>query len=392
MNSMTNVDATTDLASAEDRAWDVLVVGAGVAGATAARGLAQRGRRVLLVDKATFPRWKVCGCCLNGAALASLAAQGLGDLPARCGAPRLMQVEIACGRGRLRLDLPAGVALSRERLDVELVRAAVDAGAAFLPGTRARWAEADESGVVVELGQDARAVRVRAARVVAADGLNAGFTRHVPGVTRVLRGDSRIGAGATAESLPACQPGTIHMIVGAAGYVGLVRLEDGPVDLAAALEPSAVTAAGGLAPAVGGILASAGVPGADAVAGLRWVGTPPLTRRHTAPADARVFLAGDAAEYVEPFTGEGMAWALQSGAALAVLLSGASAADSGAVQVAWQQTRRRLLAGRQWRCAWLTRALRHPWLTRGGIALLSVAPQLSRPYLRGLNAPTPALG
>ncbi len=51
------------------RLWDVLVVGAGVAGAMAAHGAAQRGLSVMLIDKAAFPRGKACGCCLNQAAV-----------------------------------------------------------------------------------------------------------------------------------------------------------------------------------------------------------------------------------------------------------------------------------------------------------------------------------
>ena len=53
--------------------WDGIVIGAGPAGAMAARQLALAGRRVLLVEKKRFPRWKICGACLNGQALAAPA-------------------------------------------------------------------------------------------------------------------------------------------------------------------------------------------------------------------------------------------------------------------------------------------------------------------------------
>ena len=49
--------------------WQAVVVGAGPAGALAALQLARQGVRVLLVEKRAFPRWKVCGCCLNAQAL-----------------------------------------------------------------------------------------------------------------------------------------------------------------------------------------------------------------------------------------------------------------------------------------------------------------------------------
>jgi Dehydrogenases (flavoproteins) len=48
--------------------WDVVVIGAGVAGGLAALDCARRGLRVLVVEQRAFPRWKVCGCCFNAQA------------------------------------------------------------------------------------------------------------------------------------------------------------------------------------------------------------------------------------------------------------------------------------------------------------------------------------
>ena len=79
------IEPTLDPGEASRHTWDAIVVGAGPAGAMAARELALGGAAVLLIDKASFPRWKVCGCCLNSAALATLASAGLGDLVARHG-------------------------------------------------------------------------------------------------------------------------------------------------------------------------------------------------------------------------------------------------------------------------------------------------------------------
>ena len=104
--------------------WDAVVIGAGPAGAVTARGLARRGRSVLLVDKATFPRAKVCGGCLNGAALAALAAAGLGHVPAACGAVPLDRVRVAAGRRTATLPLPAGAAVEREPFDFALLNEA----------------------------------------------------------------------------------------------------------------------------------------------------------------------------------------------------------------------------------------------------------------------------
>src|SRR5439155_12573761 len=109
--------------------------------------LARMGKAVLLVDKVQFPRWKVCGCCLNAGALAALRAAGLGGLAAQCRAVPLQNVELAAGKRRVVLPLSGGAALSRETFDAALVRAAVEAGASFL------------AGVFASLGEDRQSVR-----------------------------------------------------------------------------------------------------------------------------------------------------------------------------------------------------------------------------------------
>ena len=78
--------------------WDVVVVGAGPAGSMAALEIARRGPSVLLVDKARFPRYKVCGCCLNGRTLSLLGLAGLGGLVEQCGGSPLRSFELAVGK------------------------------------------------------------------------------------------------------------------------------------------------------------------------------------------------------------------------------------------------------------------------------------------------------
>lgn len=87
--------ATLEVGEAGRRIWDAIVVGAGPAGALAARELARWHCSVLLVDKAVFPRSKVCGCCLNGRALAVLREADLGHLPATLGAVQLADILLA---------------------------------------------------------------------------------------------------------------------------------------------------------------------------------------------------------------------------------------------------------------------------------------------------------
>ena len=112
--------------------WDVLVVGAGPAGAVAAREVARAGARALLVDRAAFPRPKVCGACLNLRAIDSLDRLGLAERVAALGPRPLRRVRLAAGGAEAALALPGGCSLSRERFDEALAQAAVEAGAPIL--------------------------------------------------------------------------------------------------------------------------------------------------------------------------------------------------------------------------------------------------------------------
>ena len=118
--------------------YDAVVIGAGPAGGIAALGLARAGRRVLLVDKHRFPRAKVCGCCLNASAVATLRGAALGG-PLDALTPRPVdRLVMRAGNRVARLPLPAGVSLSRPALDGMLADAAVAAGATFRDGVSAR--------------------------------------------------------------------------------------------------------------------------------------------------------------------------------------------------------------------------------------------------------------
>ncbi len=189
---------------------------------------------MLLVEQANLPRGKVCGCCLNGSALSTLAAAGLGDLAAACGAVPLTRLRLAASGGMAEVAL-AGVALSREALDVALARAAVTAGAHFLPRTRAALGGVVDGGRTLLLHQGDATIETRAAVVVAADGLGGKLLARAGVAEAPPDCGARLGAGVVLDQGPAFyEPGIVFMACGAGGYVGLVRLEDGRLDLAAA--------------------------------------------------------------------------------------------------------------------------------------------------------------
>jgi flavin-dependent dehydrogenase len=107
----------------------------------------------------------------------------------------------------------------------------------------------------------------------------------------------------------------------------------------------------------------------------------------------RLFAAGDAAGYVEPFTGEGMAWAVASAAALAPIAARAAAGWDDRFIQEWQRTHARTVGRRQGVCRAAARVLRSPALTRLAVRALAVLPVLSRPVVAALNRPaTPSHG
>ncbi len=360
------------------QAWDVLVVGAGPAGAWAACAAARRGRRVLLVDKATFPRSKVCGCCINAAALTTLGHADRAEvIGARAG--EIRQVLLAAGGQRVALALSRGVAMSRSAFDAGLVKVAVAAGVTFRAGVRASLLPDRTQRRRVQIGDEV----VSADIVIAADGLGGTLLDDEPGMRPRVARASRIGAGVVLDDAPGfyCN-GRIHMACARYGYVGLVRLEDGRLDAAAAFDPAFIRACGSPGDAATAILREAGLPPIDALSHAAWRGTPALTRRRCV-AGHRVLAVGDAAGYVEPFTGEGIAWALATGAAAGRL---ASLQWTRRTPQAWKREYRHITAHRRRTCRALTLALRHPRLVRTGLALLALRPGLARPVLRGLNA------
>lgn len=378
--------ATPRLETVAGKTWDVVIVGAGPAGALAARGLAQLERQVLLVDKTRFPRFKVCGGCLNLKSLAVLEAVGLGELPESLGAVPLSQMTWAAGGRRACIRLPGGMSVSRERFDADLAQAAVAEGVEFLAGVTARVMDRSDDGRHVRLGEGTRSVTVCARIVLVASGLGVGCADEDDGRNRVA-GQSLLGTGVLIEAVDTdYSPGTIYMACGRGGYVGITRVEQGLLNVAAALDPAFVRHEGGLGNSACLLIKEAGLPALEDLAQHVWKGTPLLTRRPSAIAGDRLFLLGDAAGYIEPFTGEGMAWALAGARAVVPLADQGCRHWTPELGRRWQATYRQVIRRRQWVCRSLSHLLRHPGLTRGVVRILSAYPSIARPVVHFLNA------
>ncbi|MFO0832996.1 MAG: NAD(P)/FAD-dependent oxidoreductase [Phycisphaerales bacterium] len=341
--------------------WDVLVIGAGPAGCLAAAVVARCGARVLLVERAAMPRSKVCGCCLSARGVGLLQQVGVLPILVRRGARAFDRVRLRCGRYAADIHVPAGLAASRSTLDSVLLEHAARAGVAVQDGTSARVLP---EGLVELSGRSES--RCHAAAVVVADGIGGSSLRDYPGLRWSIRRSSKIGLGVVLGAAPiALTPGVIAMHVGPGGYAGMVMLEGGRVDVAAAVgrETVSLRGPGG---AVDGLLSSCGVEGAWARR-ARWHGTPALTRRRNRVWDGRVFVIGDAAGYVEPFTGEGMTWAMESGVSVAACVRDHLEGVPGAGP-AWERASRWLLGARRRACGVVAWAAGRPRLVEAGLA------------------------
>jgi menaquinone-9 beta-reductase len=388
LEALVSLDATLSPEAAARRLWDVAVIGAGPAGSLAARELARRGASVLLVDRAKFPRYKVCGGCLNPRAIRQLQKAGLGKLAGDLGAIPLRKLRVGAAGRFADVSLPTGAGVSREVFDAALIAAAIAAGVEFLPATTATVSplKASADRRALRLRESGKDVAVEARIVLSAGGLGSKMEEGdegEPELARTWTPGSRVGAGVMLPTPgPEYERGTIYMACGSEGYVGQVVVEDGRVDVAAALDPLAAKRAGGTGELAAAILRRSGLPSHPDLARLPWKGTPHLTRQAPRLGSERLFVLGDAAGYVEPFTGEGMAWALSGARLVAPLVQRGIERWEPELLLRWRDAYRRGVARRQFVCRLTAELLRRSLATKVMIRSLAIAPWLSRPFLQ----------
>jgi menaquinone-9 beta-reductase len=354
--------------------WDAVVVGAGPAGSISAYFLARRGWRVLLLEKSRWPRDKVCGGCLNAAAVATLREIGLSGVLAD--AARLDRFLLHVGRKSLEVNLPEGVAISRTILDARLVNAAQESGVHFLAETAAKLDGANPGAPFrhLRLMNRQSSISVNARVVLACDGIAGTLLESEPWAAWRVARDAWFGVSATVDAQELAERGAISMFVGRGGYAGAVVMppEGGTpsgVHVGAALDPQTCRAAGGPAELVSRII---GV----SLKNVRFQGTGLLTRRRKNLGGHRVLAVGDACGYVEPFTGEGISWAVRGAKALVEILPQQPEKWSDAVIGSWQR-RHAQIVHTHW-CRTLRRFAHAPVVASLGVSLAKLWPPIAR--------------
>jgi geranylgeranyl reductase family protein len=376
------------------RVWDVAVIGSGPAGTAAALAAAAAGRRVLLLERASIPRYKTCGGGLIGASLAALPP---GMVPPSRQEIRDVTFSL---HGRLartwRAAAPLLTLVNRDEFDAALVRAAVQAGVTV----RDRVAVtrlSEDAGLVSLMTADGPTVRARA--VVGADG-SAGRAGHYVGVQL-----AQVDLGLELElPVPAEQAGR---------WAGRLLVDWGRMPGSYGwVFPKGETLSVGVIAARGhGEATRAHLQEFLVRLGLEHV--PPvvssghLTRCRTDASPlsrGRVLVAGDAAGLLDPWLREGISFALRSGTlAGAAAATAAGAATASQVDAATSGYAARVAAslGAEMAAGRLLLAAfsRRPWIFHGVIATLpaawrifirlatgqsSLVPVVQRPVIRRL--------
>jgi len=312
--------------------WDAVVVGAGPAGSATALQLARAGARVLLLDRARFPREKPCSEYLSPESTRVLERLGrdvLGAVaaasPARLTGMKVVAPSGAAVVGRFETF---SFALPRTRFDTILRNAAEGAGAEVREGVKVEELVYDGgavAGVTAQETGNRKRDTYRARVVVGADGLRSVVARRLGKVHTA--GPRRIAFTAhVADVRDVHELGEMH--VGRPGYVGLGPIGNG-VTTVALVVPVAEAKRG--ARFFAELNRFPGVAGRfDARRIVRHVlATGPFARWSRRPVTNGALLVGDAADFFDPFTGQGIYSALRgaelaAAAILATLATGAS--------------------------------------------------------------------
>jgi geranylgeranyl reductase family protein len=357
---------------------DVLVVGAGPAGSALAAGLARAGASVLLAEGARHPRPKACAEYASPRIVEELDRIGLAPGDWASDAAALAGMDLHAGGRRVRIGYAdrsgqrrSAWGLDRRRFDERLAQHAAASGADLQEHTRAVGLLRDDGRVTGARLRDVATGStrdVRAGWVVGADGARSSVAMAV-GVERRVVAPRRLGLVAHYAGIPdLVDHGEMH--VGRGWYVGLAPTGGGELNVGMALPlDEAGRSRDRFAAAIAALpVVAERLRGTQRLSPIR--GAAPIGHRVSRAAGPGWLLVGDAAGFVDPFTGEGIHRALRSArAAVDAMLAGRD------VEAAYRAERRRAFAAKS-ALSWLVQGfLAVPWLIEHAVERLEDRPR-----------------
>lgn len=368
--------------------YDVIVIGGGLAGCSVALQLARADHDVLLLEKSTYPRHKLCGEFLSPEAQSSLDRLGALEAVHDAGAEPITRAQLTGPTGtNSGHALPAtALGLSRYRLDDLLYRRACEAGVEGRPGTRATAVHGSfDQGFAVEADGET----IEGQLVVGAYGRRGVLDRTLD--RPFLQQSSPYVAFKAhfAGTHDVADPGTIELHAAPGGYCGVGPVEDGRVNVCWIGRTDALKEAGGTPDAMLNETLRQNLRLDERLGPLtrvsdryEAVSQVPLMPKERFVED--VCMVGDAAGMIAPLCGDGMAMALDAADLLSPLaddlLAGrrSPAAFRRAYEQQWTRTfGRRMRIGR-----WVHAAAFRPVLTTALLRTCSVLPPLARWLIR----------
>jgi flavin-dependent dehydrogenase len=310
--------------------YDVLIVGGGPAGTSAAIHLASSGVRVLIVEQKKFPRAKLCGEFISPECLEHFARLGIADRMMRAGGVQLKET-IFYARGGRGVNVPSewfgasgrALGLSRAEMDERLLERARKVGVEVLEEAQATGLLMNQGRVCgVSLKQGSGLSEARAPVTIDATGRTRALARRIEqdggSVHRTSPGRARLVAFKAHLEGASGVEGNCEIYFYRGGYGGLNHVEGGLSNLCFIVAAKDVRACGSDA---GRVMREVLMLNRRAALTLKnarvrssWlsVALESFGRGKLVPADG-LLAVGDAASFIDPFTGSGMLMALESG-------------------------------------------------------------------------------